>query len=228
MGKARALRVSTLLIGFLALSLAAPARAQLGMGIPDIQGIFHPIVGSGAAYDITRAKQPKHSMELTVVGKETVNGKDSYWLEAGIPGKRGGTVYMKMLMVVDQKNLVAKRLLMQAPGQPHPVEMNALLALMGGNQPQPTDIGGQAKVVGTESITVPAGTFECTHYRMKDGSGDFWINADVVPWSTVKVIGKTGNIVLTRQITGAKDHVTGTPIKPGQSQTPRQPQQRPN
>jgi hypothetical protein len=76
------------------------------------------------------------------------------------------------------------------------------------------DIAEKAEAVGTESITVPAGTFTCQHYRMKDGSGDAWISDKVGPWGLVKSVDKDGSsLVLTKAITDAKDHITGTPKK---------------
>jgi hypothetical protein len=156
-----------------------------------------------------------------------VNGKDAYWLEMGMPDQRGGMMYMKMLMSVDQNNVVTERFIMQPPGQPQPMEMNMNMAMMGGNQPHPADFRDKAEQVGTESITVPAGTFECTHYRMKDGSGDVWVSTKVSPWGMVKFTGKDSSMVLTKQITDAKDHITGTPIKFDPAQMMRQ-QQHPN
>ena len=44
----------------------------------------------------------------------------------------------------------------------------------------------KAQRVGTETISVPAGTFVCEHYRMTDGSGDIWFSPKVSPWGLVK------------------------------------------
>jgi hypothetical protein len=87
---------------------------------------------------------------------------------------------------------------------------------MGGRkmpQSAPSDIRSKAEHVGTETITVPAGTFSCEHYRMKDGSSDAWISEKVAPWGLVKSQGKDSSMVLTKSITDAKDHITGTPKK---------------
>ena len=226
--KTRGFRPMILLTGLLALSLAVAAHGQMGMGMrpPDIQGIFQPIVGSGAAYDITNGKQQKHSMEITIVGKEAVNGKDSYWLEMGMETDRG-TMYMKMLMSIEQNSVITERFIMQSPGQPQPMEMD-LNTMMGGNKTHSADFRDKAEQVGAESVTVPAGTFDCTHYRMKDGSGDVWVSPKVVPWGMVKYTGKDSTMVLTKQISDAKDHITGTPIKFDPSQMMRQQQQHPN
>jgi hypothetical protein len=71
----------------------------------------------------------------------------------------------------------------------------------------------KSELVGTESVIVPAGTFSCQHYRAKDGSSDVWISEKVAPWGLVKMQGKNNSMVLTKVITDAKDHITGTPKK---------------
>jgi hypothetical protein len=48
---------------------------------------------------------------------------------------------------------------------------------------------------------------------MKDGSADSWISDKVAPWGLVKSQGKDSSMVLTKVITDAKDHITGTPKK---------------
>jgi hypothetical protein len=80
-------------------------------------------------------------------------------------------------------------------------------------QSTPSDIADKAEALGTESVTVPAGTFTCQHYRMKDGSGEAWVSDKVGPWGLVKGVNKGETMVLTKAITDAKDHITGTPKK---------------
>src|SRR5208283_1567823 len=67
----------------LALALAATAGAQMGgmMGHgAQPRGFFNPIVGSGAQYEIqSSGKDSKMVVEIDVVGKESVDGKDGYW-----------------------------------------------------------------------------------------------------------------------------------------------------
>jgi hypothetical protein len=48
---------------------------------------------------------------------------------------------------------------------------------------------------------------------MKDGSGDAWVSDKVGPWGLVKSDNKDTSMVLTKVITDAKDHITGTPTK---------------
>jgi len=199
-------------------SLAQGTLAQMGsrggmMSPPSVQGVWSPIVGTGAAYEIQNKGQ-KQTMEMTIVGKEAVNGKDAYWLEYGIADpKSGGTMYMKMLMGQSESSVITERMIMQVPGQPQPIEMSMQFQASPMKKDQQADIRQKAELVGTETVTVPAGTFSCEHYKVRDGSGDVWVNAKVSPWGLVKFTGKDSTMVLLKTITDAKDHITGTPMK---------------
>ena len=208
-------RVLTLLA---VLAIALPLSAQMGMGprMPDMSGIWHPVVGTGAAYEMTGRDGTKSQMEITIVGKESVNGKDGYWMEMAMANPlSGGQMYVKNLIAPTDNGMTSVRMVMQQPGQ-DPMEMDMSMMNMGGRkmpQSAPSDIRDKAEHVGTETITVPAGTFSCEHYRMKDGSGEAWISEKVAPWGLVKSQGKDSSMVLAKAITDAKDHITGTPKK---------------
>ena len=197
-------------------ALALPLAAQMGMGprVPTLSGIWHPVVGTGAAYEITKEGK-KSEIELTIVGKEDVEGKPAYWMEMGMTDPRTSTLlYAKNLMSVSDTGVSSLRMVMQMPGQ-DPMEMD-MTANPAGRRMQPTtpaNIAEKAEVVGTESVTVPAGTFSCTHYRMKDGSGEAWVSDKVSPWGLVKSQNKDSSMVLAKVITDATDHITGTPRK---------------
>ncbi len=212
-----AMNLKRVLVVLTVLGLASPLGAQMGMGprMPNMSGVWHPVVGSGGAYEVTRQDGKKNQLEITLVGQEEVNGKTGYWLEMATADPRsGGTMYMKMLVSAGDNGMASLRMVMQVPGQ-DPMEMDMNMPMMNRPQPQtmPTDIRDKAERVGTESITVPAGTFSCEHYRMKDGSADVWISEKVAPWGLVKTQAKDSSMVLTKVITDAKDHITGTPKK---------------
>jgi hypothetical protein len=48
---------------------------------------------------------------------------------------------------------------------------------------------------------------------MKDRSFGVWVSDEAAPWSLVKTQGKESSMLLTKVITDAKDHITGTPKK---------------
>jgi len=191
---------------------AASAKAQMGMGMrqaPMPRGIFNAVVGSGGEYEITTADGHMTKIGYAIVGKETVNGKDAYWMEWTTSGMGNGEMVMKVLIALDGSNTATSRVIMQMPGRP-PMEMPSQMNRMN-SQAQSADIRTTADDVGSESVTVPAGTFTCEHYRMKDGSGDTWVSSKVSPLGVVKHQGKDSTMVLTKVITDAKDKIIGIP-----------------
>jgi hypothetical protein len=196
---------------FVVVAMALAASAQMGMrSAPQLRGILNPVVGSGGQYEITTAKGDKMSMEMVIVGKETVDGKDAYWFENTMSSAQmGGEMITKALTVVNGQDTVVSRIVMQMPNRP-PMEMPAQMVQMHG-QKKPTDIRSDAEDVGPESVTTPAGTFATEHYRMKDGSGDMWIAAKAGPYGLVKFQGKDTTMLLTKVITDGTDKISGTP-----------------
>jgi hypothetical protein len=178
---------------------------------PDIAGLWNPVVGQGAAYEMTDSNQ-KRPIEITIVGKETVNGKDGYWMEFGMADPRTSqTMYAKMLLAPDEQTFLApQRMIVQVPGQPNPMEfpMNP-----SARRSTLSDIRNKAQKVGSESITVPAGTFTCDHWHSNDNDGDAWTSDKVGPFGLVKAVNTKSTMILVKTISDAQDHITGTPMK---------------
>jgi hypothetical protein len=193
----------------LAAMLPALAGAQMGMHAgPAMRGIFNPVVGSGGEYEMTTDKG-KTVMEISVVGKESVDGKDGYWFEMAISNASMGQMISKSLTVLDGQDTVVSRMIMQMGSRP-PMEMPTQM-YKANAQKQSADIRDRADDVGSEAVTTPAGTFVTEHYKMKDGSGDAWVAPKAGPYGLVKFQGKDSTMVLTKVITDAKDKITGTP-----------------
>lgn len=189
--------------------LAPPANAQMGMRQRSLpSGVFNPVVGSGAVYEMQPANGQKMNIEYTIVGKESVDGKDGFWMEWTTTAGAMGEMVMKVLIVPGSAS--AQKVIMQMAGRP-PMEMPMQMGHAGSGAAAPSDIRNLAENVGTESITTPAGTFSCEHYKMKDGSGDTWVSSKVPPFGLVKHQGKDSSMVLTKVITDAKDKIVGTP-----------------
>ena len=196
----------------LALAFAGLACGQGplgGMLGPQPRGIFNPILGSGAQYEIQRGAQDekKTTMEIDVIGKEAADGKDGYWLETSANTPVGNMV-VKVLTVQDGGNTSVTRMIMQMAGRPA-TEMPSMGRMQ---QKQSLDIRSEADKVGSESVTTPAGDFTADHYRMKNGSGDFWVSDKVSPYGLIKYQGKDMTMVLIKQVKDAKDKITGTPV----------------
>jgi hypothetical protein len=202
---------------------ASAAIAQMGhFSAPHVSGFWNPVVGEGAEYVMQPAKGDKTNMQITVVGKESVGGKDAYWYETSF-NHGSGQMVIKQLKVLNGADTQTSRTIMQMPGRP-PMELPAQM-MHQDSSPQPADVRTGGEDLGSETITVPAGTFTCQHYRSKSG-GEVWISQKISPYGLVKFKSNDTSMELTKVITGAKDQITGTP-QPFSPQTMMQQQQQP-
>jgi hypothetical protein len=194
---------------FVLLVATGVSAQMMRAGPPQIRGVWSPVVGQGALYQISPQTGKKTEMEITVLGKEPVEGKDGYWMQMAMSSSEtGGQMVMKHLFVLDGQETRTARMIMQMPGQP-PMEMPAQM-MHRGRSTQEADVRNDAQDLGSESITVPAGTYTTEHYRLKDGS-EFWYSKDVPPWGLVKYQSKDSTMVLAKIISDAKDKIVGTP-----------------
>ncbi len=210
----RALCICSAILCVLALSHSAGAQMGRGMGGPSVRGVWKPVVGSGSAYQMENKREGKRDIEIAVVGAETSEGKPGHWLEMTTNDPSGGQVVMRTLMAMDGKELRTLRMVFQQ-GNDEPMEMSMqMMGMMGQQQkPQKSDFREEAERVGIETITTPAGTFECEHWRSKDKSSDFWVSEKVAPWGLVKMTSKDESMTLVRVISNAKTKIRGTPKK---------------
>ena len=194
-----------------------PAWAQRGQRAPQIPGVFKPVVGAGAQYAVTTKKGEKYLWSYVIVGKETVHGAEGYWVEMRLESGGPQRMIMKTLMVTSGEKPEVKRMIMQAEGQA-PMEM-PMGGMMGNMMTQaresaPVDSGLGDKL-GTEMVTVPAGTSLCDHYRKKDPNGmaDLWMSSKVTPFGAVKVISADTTMELTKLLTNETSQIKGEPKK---------------
>ena len=202
-----------LLVAAGCLCLAGNVAGQMGMNLfskPNIADIFKPVVGNGAAYEMqsTDQKRTPSVIEMTIVGKEVTPNGEGYWMEVGHTGSKdgGAMMYSKMLMT---KDFQFTKIVFQQPGQPAmemPFNPDA-------DKNHMKDEMAKWHQVGSETVTVPAGTFSCMHWKKDDGTDDVWTSDKVTPMAMVKQEGKNNSMVLTKIITGATDHITGPVTK---------------
>jgi hypothetical protein len=163
-------------------ALPAAARAQQ-MGPPTPLGIeiAKVPVGSWADYEVAMGTQPAAKSRMALVGKTadsasielvaTANGNHTVGQAVVEPGKGSAAP-------------VTKKLLMQV-GSNDPMEMPPELAAS--KRFKRMD---PKSLVGSETITVPAGSFKTKHYREKTGDGDdvdYWISDQAPPLGLVKM-----------------------------------------
>ncbi len=196
----------------------------IGMGMmpPTMSGIWSPVLGVGSVYDDLDTKtNSKRQMQMAIVAKDTVDGKDGFWMEILRTEDNGQQSVAQILIVRDGAQLNFTKMVFQAPGQP-PMEISMQMMTMmagrrGGAAP-PTSAAVDARlgggtVVGKETITTPAGTFDCEHWRSADGASEAWFSSKVNPWSLVKSVSQNSTMTLIKVVTDAKSHITGTPVK---------------
>jgi hypothetical protein len=152
-------------------------------------------------------QKPPTQMEMTIVGKDSVDGQPAWWMEMGMQDPRTGqTMYSKMLVTNDFQ---FHKIVFQQPGQP---AMEMPFNPSQNTRNHMNDELEKWHAVGSETVTVPAGTFSCQHWKKDQGDGDVWVSDKVSPMQLVKSTGPNETMVLLKVITGATDHITG-PVK---------------
>ena len=196
-------------------TVALAQRMQQPPPIPTFA--FNPVVGSGAQYEINAKNQQKMGWTWAIVGKEGAEGADGYWMEMRTDVPKQGEMVMKQLMVVREGVPDIKRMIVQMTGQP-PMEMP--MGMMGGmmKKGQQAAEGKESATpvkVGTETVTVPAGTFLCDHYRTTSGNvtADVWISSKVAPYGMVKMTSADTSMVLLKVLENETSHIKGEPQK---------------
>lgn len=212
------------------LSVAGITWAQFGgrgtmeQAAPPMWGEFKPTVGAGSEYQLT-GKDRNTNFTMLVVGKETVDGAEGYWMEqrfegGGMPGE----MVQKQLIVMQDGKPDIKRMIMQPPGQ-QPMEMPVGMMRGGMQHAHAAEGADPGEKLGMESVTVPAGTFDCEHYRKQTqhGTFDYWISSKVSPYPMVKVTGPEMTMVLVKILSGESSHIHGEPRQmPGLPGVPQQ------
>ena len=185
--------------------VSPPLAAQFGRGrgagmrAPEMRGVLTPTEGAGAVYQSSSGE-----IEMALVGREDVGGKQGYWIQIGVTS-REGQMYLKQLRVMEGNTATIAKVIMQPP-KGAPMEMPARMF-----GPTTSTDASAGTLIGKETITVPAGTFECDHYQAADKSWDSWVSARVPPFGVVKSKDATGEMTLVRTVTGVVDRVRGTP-----------------
>jgi hypothetical protein len=208
--------VMALALGFTTGGWTQGMRGGMGQQAPRLLGEFKPVVGAGAQYHVT-AKKGTTTFTYVIVGQENVEGNTGYWMEIRSENPRmPGEVVMKQLLVMGGQKPQIKRMIMQLPGQP-PTEMPmAMMPGMGRLEQGPGagDTSPGVKV-GVDTITVPAGTFECDHYRKQEprGTVDAWMSTKVSPYGMVKMSSEEITMELTKILSNETSHIKGEPQK---------------
>jgi hypothetical protein len=205
--------VSLIACALMAGSAPAQMRASRSWSFPSqgLSGFWHPTVGTAAFYQV-QDKQNKttRSFDFAIISQETVQGKNAVWVEFTFSGEQRGAGVGKELVFFDpvKMQLQVFKGVIQMPGKPameipdaflqqaHPIQFN--------------DARADSQDLGKESVTTPAGTFSCEHYKENDGSSEFWVSTSVVPIGLVKSVDKDGETTtLVKTTSNAIDKIKG-------------------
>jgi len=203
--------VRGVLVAGLCCVAATGAVGQFGANYfkkPNIANIFHPVVGEGSVFQMTEKDGTTREMTWATVAKDSVDGKEAYWIEMTMNDK-GRDMVAKMLFTKD--DFQYHKMIMMMPKMPQPMEMD--MTPSAEDQKKNQDELSKWHSVGTETITVPAGTFSCDHWKKDTGDDDVWASPKVTPLGLVKQQGKNSSMVLIKQVSGVTDKITGTPMK---------------
>ena len=110
----------------LALAAITPAlTAQRGMfQAPELQGMWNPVAGSGGTYQTQTKSGEKSQMDIFLLGKDTVGGKNAYWMEIAMPNPKApdSSIIIKSLYSFDGTSLETSKVIIQLGGRP-PMEI---------------------------------------------------------------------------------------------------------
>lgn len=189
-------------------AIAPVSGAQMGMDLfkkPSLVKVFNPVIGKGAEYQSTGSDKGKVStMQMGAVGKESVEGKDGYWLEFSFADSSSSVMIGKMLFTKD--DLQTHKVIFQMPGQP------AMSMPYTPKDAARQDIHSEMNdwhSAGTETITVPGGTFACEHWRNDKKNSDVRTSDKVTPFGMVKEVSPNSSMVLTKVLSDYPERITG-------------------
>ena len=195
-----------------ALVAAAPVAAQSNPCAD--KGPRLPAAGGWAEYH-----SDSGDFKMMYVGHETAGERIEMAMSRTM--RNGETTNMVMQMVVPSfpyQMSQMTEMVMQMGDQP-PMKMSGqMLDMMRQRAPDrmamSPDMCARLTKVGTESVTVPAGTFSTTHYRDAQSGTDVWVDP-AVPFGAVKVVSSQTTLVLKAKGTGGTTGIRGTPQEMG-------------
>ncbi len=214
---------------FMALALGGSALAAQGPAAPAAPaGSAGPAelcraaseakLGQWASYDVRGGQADGSKLKFAIVGSDRRGDTTLYWLEiaggaATDPSRNG---IMQILVPGPGARATSIHgMIVKIGSQPAMKMSPQMLGMMGSHMAQDNmamEFARQCatgRVVGPETVTVPAGAIPAIHVKSADG-GDAWLAKDI-PFGLVKAVGKQGTLVLTGHGSDAKSSIAETP-----------------
>jgi hypothetical protein len=213
------LTLSALLLPVVPVRAEAPVMKEL----PKFFGVFSTTLGAWSEYAVIESATGKKStMRNAIVGKEG----DSFWYEVAIT-ENGTRNIIKMFLKGDPNNPEnIQRLIMKSGDQPAQemprefVVMGRRMATVMFESRSGSSVGNQSNLkveqVGTQKVTVPAGTFTVERNRIVDASGKvmatYDYSQDVPPFGVVRSETDAVKLELTAVGRDAVSLITEQPV----------------
>jgi len=194
------------------LCLAAPAAQAQN---PCAQYVKFPAAGRWAEYRAVFNKKDPSAFRYAVVGVERREGTEYTWFEWKMSGASPDQsfVYQMLLPQSPLQMGQIQEVVMKQGSRPAMKISGMMMSMIRGQMEKSSlfkDLCKDVTLVGSESVTVPAGTFKALHYRSEKNRTDSWVSPDL-PFAMVKSVGENHEIRLTGQGDGAESSITETP-----------------
>jgi hypothetical protein len=207
-----------------ALILLLPALAAAQDLVSLCERARHPAVGAWSEFKWVGGRNDGATIRMSIVGKERREGADYLWMEIVMRDFPMGSgrqqaeaprrMISKMLVPGFGAGAGSPRAAIIKLGDLPAMEMPVGQSRMGAQGAPNLEACQNAKVVGWESVTVPAGTFRAIHIVGANGRGDSWV-APNLPFALVKEVGndegQSRQMVLIAHGMGARSLITERP-----------------
>jgi hypothetical protein len=175
-------------------------------------------VGQWAEYEIA-SDQGKATSRFAVVGTEEAAGTEHFWYETRMESPMGAMIMQLLIPSYPYEQSDIKQAVLKMGDQPAMVVPDQMLEMMQSRMAEnaaedAASACGNAELVGRETVTVPAGTFDVMHLRVSGDaeSAEIWISTDV-PFGMVKLEGAGSEMILLSHGRDAESSITEKPQK---------------
>ena len=175
-----------------------------------------PKVGAWAEYQGTYNKKTPVTTRYAVVGTEDRKGAAYKWIEFKMHDSKKNTDMIYQMLVPGGGPLEmegVEEVVMKMGDRP-PMKMSGMMLGMMRKQLAEhmafKDACTEVTLVGEEKVSVPAGSFSAKHFHSAKYETDMWVSSKV-PFSMLKSVGKSHELVLAATGEGAKSEITETP-----------------
>jgi hypothetical protein len=175
-----------------------------------------PKVGAWAEYQGTYNKKTPMTTRYAVVGTEDRKGVEYKWVEFKMHDTKKDTDMIYQMLVPGGGPLEMEgieELVMKIGDRPATKMSGMMLGMMRkqlGQNMAFKDACTEATLVGEEKVSVPAGSFTAKHFHSTKYEADMWVSPKV-PFSMLKSVGKSHELLLAATGDGAKSEITETP-----------------